>query len=582
MLTVPNTIKTLFKSDNIFKNFRVHFPNGEHTDLTNADIVAESVSFTESVCSKEVFQFGLSERSSIQFECVGVPNIYGVTIECGIEIDTSSLSAADISAIESDPGDGVLVKAADSDIGFGFYRVPYGVFIVESCPRSQGAMKHRRVTAYSTSGQGAELSPFLSSKLSSNVVTSDTITQNVLCLIAGEKNSVDGIATTETTMTLSTGSGALAYAPIGPNNEYSVVATYNMQFVEFVGYNDPAAVYRATCSSITTTILDELIEDMEAVGIDASYVLKNTVPAFLPCVQYREIFSGGGSNVDYVEYETDSGFIYPYMPMSGTGSVMILFPTKINTFELWKTSTWTRVKDYGAQATVCSGATLKKYALTDADDIALNIQLEKTGETINSDTDAKTFINSLNYSALYDGYLELFGKFGKIGRDGTIQETTLDQSAPVAVDPSEYSELWWDEYTVEQVGSIVYGYYDAAENISQTYQMETGLGGGSVYQMTNNYLLNSIITGGVDSEAIRAAVEGLIRSDFVPQLPAVQFIPITLEAMGLPYLEAGDYLEIDDADGGTVGSYILTRTLNGIQTLTDSIESKGGEVLGDG
>ena len=90
MLTVPATIQTLFKTDGIRKNFRVHFPNGENADLTNADIVQESVTFTESVCSQNVFQFGLSERSEIDFECVGVQNIYGMTIECGIEIDTSS------------------------------------------------------------------------------------------------------------------------------------------------------------------------------------------------------------------------------------------------------------------------------------------------------------------------------------------------------------------------------------------------------------------------------------------------------------------------------------------------------------
>ena len=76
MLNIPDEIKALFKNGSAFKNFHVHFPNGENADLNNDDIVAESVQFTESICSKEVFQFGLSERSQIEFECVGVQNIF--------------------------------------------------------------------------------------------------------------------------------------------------------------------------------------------------------------------------------------------------------------------------------------------------------------------------------------------------------------------------------------------------------------------------------------------------------------------------------------------------------------------------
>ena len=52
-----------------------------------------------------------------------------------------------------------------------------------------------------------------------------------------------------------------------------------------------------------------------------------------------------------------------------------------------------------------------------------------------------------------------------------------------------------------------------------------------------------------------------------------------LQMIGLPYLEAGDYLLIDDAGGGIVDTYILRRTLSGIQTLSDSISSVGGEIV---
>ena len=109
MLTVPSSIKALFIKDNVHKNFRVHFPNGEYSDITNENVVAESVRFTESLCSQDVFKFGLAEASVLEFEAVGVGKMLGMTIEAGIEIDCSSLSDADITAIQADPGDGVLL-----------------------------------------------------------------------------------------------------------------------------------------------------------------------------------------------------------------------------------------------------------------------------------------------------------------------------------------------------------------------------------------------------------------------------------------------------------------------------------------
>ena len=89
MLNIPESVKTLFKRDGVRKNFRVHFPNGELSDITNENVVQESVKFTESLCSQDVLKFGLTEASVIEFETVGIGNMYGMTIECGIEIDLS-------------------------------------------------------------------------------------------------------------------------------------------------------------------------------------------------------------------------------------------------------------------------------------------------------------------------------------------------------------------------------------------------------------------------------------------------------------------------------------------------------------
>ena len=58
MINLTAAQQALVKSDSTVKNFHIHFPNGEIEDLDNSNLVFESVSFSESVCSDSVFRFG--------------------------------------------------------------------------------------------------------------------------------------------------------------------------------------------------------------------------------------------------------------------------------------------------------------------------------------------------------------------------------------------------------------------------------------------------------------------------------------------------------------------------------------------
>lgn len=148
MINVPEEIKTLLKQSGVQKNFKVSFPNGEHPDLTNTQIISESVEFTESLCSQDSLKFGLCEASTISFETFGVGNIKGKTIDCSLEIDCSSLDSEFITEHCTTP----------IDLGYPVYSIPYGRFIVESCPRDSSNMQKRKVTAYTT--EGFDMSPW--------------------------------------------------------------------------------------------------------------------------------------------------------------------------------------------------------------------------------------------------------------------------------------------------------------------------------------------------------------------------------------------------------------------------------------
>lgn len=89
MLQINNAVKNLFRSDSVKKNLRIHFPNGERADITNENIVGESLSFEESICSTEEIKFGLCEASVLEFDTADVENIEGAVITASIEINTN-------------------------------------------------------------------------------------------------------------------------------------------------------------------------------------------------------------------------------------------------------------------------------------------------------------------------------------------------------------------------------------------------------------------------------------------------------------------------------------------------------------
>ena len=132
MLNVPQEVKDIFHFDTWKKNIRIHFPNGERTDICNNLIVLNSVSFKESLCSQETLKFGLCEAPVFECEVVGVGNIKGATIEvfCEVYCDPSVSGAV-----------------FREDLQSFVYPVPYGTFIVDSCKR-QGDIIHRKIIAY--------------------------------------------------------------------------------------------------------------------------------------------------------------------------------------------------------------------------------------------------------------------------------------------------------------------------------------------------------------------------------------------------------------------------------------------------
>lgn len=599
MLNIPDSIKALYKTDGVRKNFRVHFPNGEMSDLTNENVVMESVGFSESLMSQSVFRFGLAEASTLEFETVGVGNMLGYTIEAGIEIDTSSLSAADITAIQADEGDGVLVLSADSDIGYGFYRIPLGTFYVDKCPRDHSAMTHRKVTAYSPSTAELVMLPEVEQFKLAHWGVNPSFTPNaklqVLAILGN--NSDETLNAEGYTKTLrATSSGFKQTSPTGSGHIYKgnnrvnyswsgskctaslttditdlTIASKQALFTVHAGAHldiiDKLAEY---CTNAGVSLTQPEMGDYGKIYPNMRALVIDMFADIIPCFQFKELetfVTPGGLRKRETMLPSDDIFVYPYRGSKTTALFSVFDSLTI------------QISGSSSETLVPEGISTDPAALYEWTGTTPNVLLSIQNTNKHQTTGSSGTINVYSFTDCYDpvelieGYVELFGSFGKTSRSNAVEIVHLSNANPVSVIPGNYEECWWDEFDVEPVGTVIIAYTDSKKN-KQSYAIEVG-DGRSVYSMENNKLMQIISHSGL------SFLENVVKTNFVPKLDVLNFTPVDLTMQGWPWLEAGDALQIEAEDGTIVNTYALRIETKGIQALQSIITSESGEIAGE-
>lgn len=602
MLSIPADIVALYKQDGVRKNFRVHFPDGEMNDLTNAQIVKESLSFTESVCSQEVFRFGLTEASAIQFSVVGVNNIYGVKIQCFIEIDISSLTAAQISAIQADIGDGALVLVGDSDIGFGYYQIPLGIFQVDSCQRKTGALEQRRITAVAFTPVSAQmetmetiLSPYDSWKFKAKDVVYSAIGSldpGQLSEAGYEDGSTYTLPTTESvSMGFSTGLinlkqhipgiGSGASWTIGVSGrKWYISSTQSNVGVPFGGLG------RITINGANpSSCLSWFENEFETVGVDLtqfdgteyeSKTYKEFVQKFvLPRISWRyypNSYSLDAPNTnDWYWFADDQpAFLLSRVPKTIPSTYnscpYLLFPWSITVRRGW---------DYSNPISLMAPSANEKPTVTrlvDASTDALSSVTITVDSTAKYDTSTPqqgySFADAVNFQKLVSDYIELEGKLGRTTRTGGFELVSLGTSQAIQINDSEMEGCWFDDYLVNPIGKILYQYSDGDQTKIRYYIFA---GYSSVYDLSGNSVLQMM------DNATKANIEAILNESFVPNVQQIGFAPFEFDGLGLPFIEAADLIGIGTTGG--VQSFALVRELSGVQYLRDHIEAKSGDLI---
>ena len=604
MLQIPDEIKELLHRDSCQKNIRIHFPNGERSDICNNLIVKDSVSFTESLCSQNTLKFGLCESPVFECEVVGVGNIKGATIEVNCEIYCDS---------------SVTGAIWQNDLMAYVYQIPYGTFIVQDAKR-QADMNHRKIVAYGfvynsllyDVNQNTALSLFELSEIQSSSGSVDvgleTLIYETYPYLFNEKD----YTYTKEYINPSLSFAAAVYWPhwnfkVG-NDNYTLefeqgyrqlgkstneIAFINSNYLFMKSANDVHAYFEEIISLLESSYPNATDPEGNPFSFRdafASAGLENRTPRIV--YQRFDYGPGGVSNPRDFEVNGNAvifnqgsthGFYLSYGALkcrvyhSGT-------PTYIGSTFNW----------YDAGAYYCkiprSQVVQTSYTLTKKKDKFVTKNYY-TGTTITcSGYSYREQVEKIDMLSLMKSFAEVNGFFWNVLRDVskklyikqqfnlTPSNTLYPGSSlyPEGVTggkllPNDYQSCWYEDDYTKPFGAIICDYKNTSNEDCSFVLYLTGFDSSTdtstyqTYYIKDNYIINN-------STWTKAQIENICET-IAANIEGVTYMPVEFVGRGLPYVEAGDTFEILTASNDSITTIVLNRTVSGEQVLTDSYKS---------
>ena len=206
---------------------------------------------------------------------------------------------------------------------------------------------------------------------------------------------------------------------------------------------------------------------------------------------------------------------------------------------------------------------------------------EDTGDLINDSQtlnkiDSAKLPKVLNAGTIMEDICQINARYGQYGRDKKFHYRQLreimkglypsyetfpspttypsGENADSRYDLSAYSKISYEPYTVEKITGVT-----IRDNEGNATSKGTAT---NVFTIADNMLASSL------SDKATAC------QNILNEVKVVWYIPLNLECVGYPWIECGDVL-LTRTKKNIVRSYVLQRTLKGIQALFDTIESEG-------
>ena len=155
---------------------------------------------------------------------------------------------------------------------------------------------------------------------------------------------------------------------------------------------------------------------------------------------------------------------------------------------------------------------------------------------------------------------ELNGVFGRINRDNQFEYTQLGTSSVYSITPSMYTECKFEDYSVATIDKVT------------IRQEENDIGGS--YGSGDNALIiqGNFLAYGSSPEDLTT-----VATNIYSVVSAITYTPCEISCIGNPCVEIGDLVTIQKRDETTFTTYVLSRTLDNIQSMKDELSALGNE-----
>lgn len=183
----------------------------------------------------------------------------------------------------------------------------------------------------------------------------------------------------------------------------------------------------------------------------------------------------------------------------------------------------------------------------------------------------------INGATIIKGICQLNGRYGRINRNGVFEYIKLkpiveglypaddlypdddvypaEENANELISRANYINIEYEPYKTARITKVnIYGKNGARTG---TY----GIADTNIFSIADNKIAHGLTNANATAQNI------------YNEIWQIEFIPANLKLLGRPYLEIGDSVSLV-TNKRMVRTYILQRTLSGIQAMTDLFESK--------
>jgi len=165
--------------------------------------------------------------------------------------------------------------------------------------------------------------------------------------------------------------------------------------------------------------------------------------------------------------------------------------------------------------------------------------------------------------AIMKGICQINARYGIIGREGTFKYVKLepyDEETTDTIAKCDYTKVNYEPYRTASITQV--DIYSASKKIG-TY----GDNDSNIFSISDNKLTQGMVNADAIAESIFNEINGLYD---------LRFVPSNITLLAKPYLECGDSVTLE-TNKRTLQTYILTRTIKGIQAMTDEFESRSDQ-----